>query len=306
MRGADLIALVTHDSVDVRTLIANLHHVGRAGRGGAAGLQAAPPLGLRALAAARGARPRRLLRGPRLGRALRRRSARRARGTLRPAVGARTLRRFLGRWLGLVVGIVLGVPALPAQRRGASGRTRSARCLVQLFGAVTTLTGTAALSLDAERATRVADVLEPFSVLPERLDARRHLPILHGLREIGREKPARGLSRRSRRCSGASTTRGTTRRCRPTTRRALRRPARTSPAGRSRSCSRGRPRALESADALDASGLQALRDDREPAALPLPHEPRRVREAAAHREQVELHAAHVGSAWQVETWEAAA
>ena len=28
--------------------------------------------------------------------------------------------------------------------------------------------------------------------------------------------------------------------------------------------------------------------------------------AAAHREQVELHAAHVGSAWQVETWEAAA
>ena len=59
------------------------------------------------------------------------------------------------------------VRALQAHRRSANADTPSASCFFQLFGAVTAITGTAALSLDVERATRVANALAIFSVLPE-------------------------------------------------------------------------------------------------------------------------------------------
>ena len=58
---------------------------------------------------------------------------------------------------------------------------------VQLFGVVTTLTGVASLCLDAERAARVAQVLEPFSVLPERLTPVGIYQFCRGLQGIGQE-----------------------------------------------------------------------------------------------------------------------
>src|SRR5262249_41040950 len=62
--------------------------------------------------------------------------------------------------------------------------------LVHLLSTVSTLAGTASLSLDAERATRIADVLEPFAVLPERLTPVGIYQFCRGLQEIGRENEA--------------------------------------------------------------------------------------------------------------------
>jgi hypothetical protein len=74
--------------------------------------------------------------------------------------------------------------------------------LVQLFGAVTTLTGTASLSLDVVRATRVTEVLELFSMLPKRLAPVGIYEFCLGLREIGRERQALAYDsfERLRRC----------------------------------------------------------------------------------------------------------
>ena len=61
--------------------------------------------------------------------------------------------------------------------------------------------------------------------------------------------------------------------------------------------------ALESADALDASGLKLYAMIASQLRFLYYMNRGEFSKAAAHREQVELHAAHVGSAWQVETWE---
>jgi hypothetical protein len=64
--------------------------------------------------------------------------------------------------------------------------------------------------------------------------------------------------------------------------------------------------ALQSADALDASGLKLYAMIASHLRFLYYANRGELATAATHREQVELHAAHVGSAWQVETWEAAA
>ena len=64
--------------------------------------------------------------------------------------------------------------------------------------------------------------------------------------------------------------------------------------------------ALQSADALDASGLKLYAMIASHLRFLYYANRGELALAARHREQVELHAAHVGSAWQVETWEAAA
>ena len=119
---------------------------------------------------------------------------------------------------------------------------------IQLFGAVTAITGTASLSLDVERATRVANVLEIFSVLPRRFAGIYEFCV--GLREIGRE--AAGGVRRLRHAPEALRN--------P---RSIRAPADTRPfyvtgllfARGSFAVYREDGRAaLQSADALDASG----------------------------------------------------
>src|SRR5262249_6864744 len=102
---------------------------------------------------------------------------------------ARTSRRFLGGFLGLVFGLFLAFVRFylkPQRERNYS----FAEMLVQLFGAVTTLTGVAALSLDGERAGRVAELLEPFAVLPDRLTPVGIYQFCRALEEMGRDRPA--------------------------------------------------------------------------------------------------------------------
>jgi hypothetical protein len=188
----------------------------------------------------------------------------------------------------------------PKRDRGYSFRDM----LVQLFGAVTTLTGIAALSLDVERATRVADVLDVFAVLPERLSPVGIYQFCSAMREIGREQQAAA-------CGTFDVLR---RRCEDP------RYYPTLPADARAMLANGMHfalasfaifradggDALECADILERSGLKLY--------APIASQIRYLYyanrgefgKAAPHREQVELHAAHVGQAWQVETWEAPA
>jgi hypothetical protein len=215
---------------------------------------------------------------------------------------ARVLSRFLGRWLGMVLGILFAFVRFtltPRRERGYS----FFEMMIQLFGAVTTLTGTASLSLDVERGARVADALSLFSVLPKRLAPAGIYEFCKGLPEIGRDRQAsafevfddllrrfenprhfRGLPPDARLLyvTGAHFARGAFAVYREN--------------GRA---------ALESADVLDASGLKLYAMVASQLRY-LYHANRgELSKAEKHREQVELHAAHVGSAWQVETWEAA-
>jgi hypothetical protein len=61
--------------------------------------------------------------------------------------------------------------------------------------------------------------------------------------------------------------------------------------------------ALECADALDACGLRIYSMIASQIRFLLYANRGELDKAAAHREQVELHAARIGSVWQVETWE---
>jgi tetratricopeptide (TPR) repeat protein len=63
--------------------------------------------------------------------------------------------------------------------------------------------------------------------------------------------------------------------------------------------------ALESADALDASGFKLYAMIASQLRFLYYMNRGEFSKAVTHREQVELHAAHVGSAWQVENWEGA-
>jgi hypothetical protein len=213
---------------------------------------------------------------------------------------ARTLRRFFGRWLGMVLGVLLAFlrfRLVPRRERPSSFR----EMLVQLFGAVTTLTGTASLSLDVERATRVTQVLELFSLLPKRMASVGIYEFCLGLREIGRERQTQAYTTfetlrqrfenpryypelpedaRILYVTGAHFARGAFAAMRAD----------------------GRP-ALASADALEASGLKMYVMIASQLRY-LYHVNRgELAKAAPHREQVEIHAAHVGSSWQVENWE---
>jgi hypothetical protein len=299
VRGADWIAAECHDSAAVRKMIANLHHVGRP-------IEAAlkvykrhrrsmyerMPL-LAALAHAGYYEDRYW--GEEYGD-----EALDACEDLSGVRTARHLRRIFGRWLGMILGLLVAF----IRFRLTPKRERNYpfdEMLVQLFGAVTTLTGTASLSLDVERATAVADALEIFSVLPKRLPPVGIYEFCVGLREIGREQQSaafESFERLRRRfedprfyprlpddarplyVTGAHFARGAFAVMRED--------------GRA---------ALESADALEASGLKMYAMIASQLRFLYYAHRGEFSKAAVHREQVELHAAHVGSAWQVETWE---
>jgi hypothetical protein len=301
-RGADLIAGTTHDASTIRDLLSDLHRIGGA-------LEAAlktygkyrrslyERLPLLASLAQAGYYENRIW-GERYGD-----EALAAVEWLTGLTTARHLRRFVGGWLALVIGIFtawIRFRFAPARERKYSFGTM----MVYLFGAVTTLGGAAALSFDPERSERIAEILQPFSVLPARLTAAGIYEFCRGLSDIARENEAVAYERYDRLVTrfqdpryypslpagarkfylaGAHNVRGTF--------------------GIFRADGRG---ALESADALDRVGLKlysmmashirciyfTMRGD--------------FAKAAVHRERVEIHAAHIGSVWQVETWEAAA
>ncbi len=301
LRGADMIAAVTHDSVTVRKLFANLH--GTADPIDAAlqvykrlrrSTYARMPL-LAALAHA----------GYYEGRHWGERYGDEALDVCEDLCGVRTarsLRRFFGRWLALMMGLLLSF----VRFRIAPSRDRPypfEHMLVQLFGAVTTLTGTAALSLDVERATHVAGILEVFSVLPARLTPVGIYQFCVSLREIGRERHTLAyeafdtLQARFGNPAYYPTL--------PSDARQLYVTATHYARGALAIAREDGRAALESADALDASGLKLYAMIASQLRFLYYTNRGEFAKADIHREQVELHAAHVGSAWQVETWEAA-
>jgi hypothetical protein len=299
VHGADMIAAATRNSATVRRMIANLHHAGRP-------IEAALKVFKRHRRSVYERMP--LLAAlahagyyehwswaERYGD-----DALDACEDLSGVRTARALRRFLGRWLSMVVGILLAFVRFrlaPRRERASSFR----EMLVQLFGAVTTLTGTASLSLDVERATRVTHVLELFSTLPRRMASVGIYEFCLGLREIGRERqtaayasfetllrrfddpryyPELPADARILYLTGAHFARGVFA--------AMRVDGRV---------------ALESADALEGSGLKMYAMIASELRFLYHYNRGELAKAMVHREQVELHAAHVGSAWQVETWE---
>jgi hypothetical protein len=299
LRGADLIASVTHKSATMRRLIANLHHAGPA-------IEAAlkvykrhrrsvyerMPL-LSALAHAGYYEDR--IWGERYGD-----EALDACEDLSGVRTARRMRRFLGRWLALVVGIVTALIRFHLTPKRERGYPFS-ELLVQLFGVVTALSGAAALSLDVERAASIADVIEIFSIVPERVAAAGIFAFCVGLREIGREEQGKVFElfdtlrlrfddpkyyrelpddARILYVGGALFARGAF--------------------GVMREDSRA---ALESADALEACGLKMYAMIASQIRYLCYANRGELAKAEEHREQVELHAARVGSVWQVETWE---
>jgi hypothetical protein len=299
-RGADIIASVTHDAL-TGSLIANLHRTGPA-------LEAAlsvydrhrrsvhqrMPL-LAALAQAGFYEDRHW--GERYGA--------QALDVLEDLSGLRTarwLRRFVGGHLGLVFGILAAFIRFQLTPR-TERKYSFDKILIQLFTAVTTLTGAAALSLDAERAACVASVLEPFSVLPQKLTPVGIYQYCRALENIAREREAEAYDTfdllirrfgdpryyptlpdeaRQLYLAGAHFARGAV--------------------AIFRADGKG---ALESADVLDTVGLRlytmiasqlrwlyyTLRGE--------------FAKALPHRRLVEEHAADVGSVWQVETWQGA-
>lgn len=298
-RGAELIARVTHDTLVPRGLAANLYAIGR-------------PLEAALLAYGR---HRRSLyeRLPLLAalsvtgyyeeRVWADRYGDQALDVLEQASGlalARHLRRWLGGWLSLIVGVLFAYArfrCVPASERHYSFKD----IFIHLFASVTALTGTATLCLDRVRAARVAEVLEPFAVLPERLTPRGVYEYCHALREIGGENSAEAFAM----FDTAARRFGDPRyypTLPPESRRLMFAAAHFARAIFGMFQARGTA-ALDSALVLDE--LNYVLYSAIASQIRFLHFTLRAQFqlAAPHREQVELHAARTGSGWQFETWE---
>ncbi|HET8938807.1 MAG TPA: AAA family ATPase [Polyangiales bacterium] len=302
VRGADLIAAMVRDSAKFRMLVVNLYHAGKPveaaykvyRRHRRADYERMPLL---AALAQTGYYEERYFGETYGDEAL----------TLLEALSglatARRLRPFLGNVLSLCIGVALAffrfLMTPRTQRRYSFGEI-----WLTLFSTVVTLTGTAALSLDAIRAERITAVLAPLAFLPERLTPVGIYQFCAGLCEIPRENESAAYATFERLLQRFSNPRYYP--TLPPQGRALMLAAVHFARG-SFALFRADGRAtLESADALDATGYKLyamiaslLRS--------LYYAARgELTKAIPHRNQVELHAAHVGSVWQVETWEAAA
>jgi hypothetical protein len=216
---------------------------------------------------------------------------------------AARLRPYLGRTLGLLVGLTTGwLRFMRVPRRQRSYTFLDV--MTQLFGVVTTLTGAAAIALDVPRAAHVAAALEPFMGLPKRVTPTGIAEYCASLKEIGRENQAGALAvwytllarfEDRRRYYVAL----------PQAVRPLYTGGLLFARGVFESFRDGQG-ALECADGLDRLGLKLYAMIA--SALRSIHFANRgdLIQARLHREQVEVHAIQVGSAWQVELWEPAA
>ena len=301
-RGAELIAQVASDSVATRLALADLNIAGSA-------LEAA----LQVYRRQRRARYERLPLLAALAQAGYYEDRRwaelygdEALDTLEDASGLRSAKR-LAKVFGRTVGLVLGISfafvrfaLAPRRERGYAFR----EVLIQLFGAVTCLTATAVLGLDAVRARAVADTLEPFAHLPERLTPVGIYQFCQSLRQIALEDqphafdtftqliqrfrdpryyPSLPADARTIYVAGAHFARGVF----------------ATYQGKGQA-------ALEDADALDALNIKFYAMIASELRFLYFMNHGDYARASRHREQVDIHAAHVGSAWQVELWEPAA
>ncbi|MFT3925664.1 MAG: AAA family ATPase [Myxococcales bacterium] len=303
MRGADMIALVASDSFRISTLIANLHHMGKPVEAAlkvykkhrCSIYQRACLLATMAQASYYEERRYGDLYGDE------------ALDTLEHTCGLRLARlwsRFIGRHLALLFALSVACVrfyCVPKRERPYSFYSM----LVQLFGTVTTLTASATLALDADRAARVAHTLKPFDVLPSFTTPVAIYHFTKGLQEIGRENQAEAYEAFDRLAKNFQLN--------PRFAWGLPENARLLYVA---GCHFARgafavfredgQAALESADIMDATGLKLY--SMIASALRFLYYTNRgeTEKALVHREQVEIHAAEVGSAWQVELWEAPA
>ncbi|HEX6241032.1 MAG TPA: hypothetical protein VFZ61_09065, partial [Polyangiales bacterium] len=300
--GADLIMAVTCDSVAVRRLVANLYHVGKIvaaalevyARQRRSVYERMPLLGALAHAG--------FYENPVWGDNY----GDQALDVLQDISGmvtARRLQRYCGRLLAVVVGLLVAFGRFlltPKRERPYSFK----EIITQLLSAATTLTAVAASSLDAERAQRVAEVIEPFSVLPERLTPHGIYQFCFGLRQIAREQQAEATA-----TFELLLTRFRDPRYYPTLPadgRALYSSGLLFALGAFSVFRANSKVALQYADQLDQAGMKIYQMVASQIRY-LYHVNRGELELAApHREQVELHAVHMGSAAQVERWESPA
>ncbi len=216
---------------------------------------------------------------------------------------ARRIRRFTGRSLALVLGLALGLFRFwltPKRERSYS----FLELLTSGFSTVVALVGTATLALDADRADRVARVLEPFAVLPRRTTPRSIYDFCVALQQIGREHQPEAfatfdrLTRQFEKPSWDGLM--------PSDGRPLFLTACHFARGAFGVFRADSQVALESAAKLEESGYSMYA--MVAAQLRFLYHANRgeLNEAARQRELVELHATRAGSAWQVELWEPAA
>lgn len=213
---------------------------------------------------------------------------------------ARRLRSALGAWLALAVALVVALVRFVCAPR----RERIypfVELIHQAVGSITGLVTISTISLDADRAERVAEVLKPFAHLPRRDTGRGIYEFCTATSQIGREYPARAFASselmlhrfsdagwyrllpadgRSMYVTGAHFARGAFAVFRASS-----------------------GAALESADALEASGMKLYLMIASQLRFLYHMNRGEVALAKPHRARVEQHAAHVGSAWQVELWE---
>lgn len=213
---------------------------------------------------------------------------------------ARRLRPWLGGWLSALVGLAFAYLRFVTTPKVDRPYTFF-RLFVQLCTAVTSLAGTAALSLDSERTARVAATLEPYSRLPQRMSFVGVYQFCRSLEQIGLENQPQ-----------ASATFGTL------LARFQNPKYYPSMQGESRGLciaplwfARGAfatfkgdgTLALRCADELDALGFKLYSMIASQLRYLYYMFRGETAKAAPHHAQVEMYAAQVGSAWQVETWE---
>jgi hypothetical protein len=302
LRGADMIATVSADGFTVSTVIANLHHVGTPleaalhvyKRHRCSIYQRAALLATMAHAS--------YYEDKRWGEVYGDETL----DTLEHIAGLRLARlyaRFVGRHLGLVFALLVAVIRfylVPKRERPYSFYS----LLVQLFGAVTTLSAGAILGLDSDRTARIADTLEPFDVLPRFTTPVGIYQFSRGLQEIGRENQATAF-----RVFDQLTVRFASPRWYiglPDNARLLYIAGSHFARGAFAVFRDDGRAALESADALDATGLKLYAMIASAIRFLYYTNRGEFDKAQPHREQVDIHAAEVGSAWQVELWEAPA
>jgi hypothetical protein len=302
VRGADMIASATCDSTKLRAAIANLYRAGRPveaalkvyRRHRRSAYERMPLLAALALA------------GYYEERYYGEQYSDEALDVLESISGlatTRSLRRFLGSALAAICGFGFAYLCFVLRPRRERGYTFF-EVLQQLFGTIMTMVGTAALSLDAARARAVADALEPLAFLPERTTPVGVYQFCCGLSEIPRENETVAYATFQQLLRRFSD---------PTYYKTLSGDARIL-------CLAGihfargsfavfradAEAALESANALEATGFKLYAMIASQLRF-LYHAARgEFVLAAPHRDHIELHAAQLGSVWQVETWEAAA
>ncbi|MFT3924423.1 MAG: hypothetical protein QM778_17935 [Myxococcales bacterium] len=216
---------------------------------------------------------------------------------------ARRLQRFWGPLVALAIAV--GWACIRFYSAPRRERTYSfVDAVFHLIGTTSTLTASSIVVLDADHARRIADTLAPFACLPRRASARGAYDFCRALEQIGRERPAEAQVAFETLIRNFQD---------PRFYRLIEQPARELflagchfARGALASFQADGSAALESAAALDGSGLNFYRMIASELRFLYYENRGQQAEAERHREQVELHAAHTGSAWQVEMWEAAA